>query len=148
MGWLLACSCGCADLTERLLQLSSLGAQPQWVAVTLLAGSVARIEAMCPFALFVLIGVSSAYGKAAADNPAFMMVSGISGAAEMCLAVASGVCVGVFALVVGARAWDELAGGVGVEGAAVALEPCVAAVAAGDGRELWPLGRFLLHSPR
>jgi len=118
------------------------------VAVSLLAGSVARIEAMCPFALFVLIGVSSAYGKAAADNPAFMMVSGISGAAEMCLAVASGVCVGVFALVVGARAWDELAGGVGVEGAAVALEPCVGAVAAGDGRELWPLGRFLLHSPR
>lgn len=64
----------------------------------------------------VLLSVC-AYGKAVADNPAFMMVSGISGAAEMCLAAASG--------------------NVGTEGAAVALEPCAAAVAAGDGRELW-----------
>ena len=48
-----------------------------------------------------------------ADNQPFMLVSGISGQAEMCLAAARGT---------------------------VALQPCGAAVAAGDGRELWQLG--------
>jgi hypothetical protein len=39
----------------------------------------------------VLLSVCGAYGnKAVADNPAFMVVSGISGAAEMCLAAANG----------------------------------------------------------
>jgi hypothetical protein len=52
-----------------------------------------------------------------ADNSAFMMVSGISASSEMCLTVPSGV--------------------VDVIGATLGLEPCAAAVAAGDGRELW-----------
>lgn len=63
----------------------------------------------CSISICVLLSAWSAHGKTVADNPAFMMVSGISGAAEMCLAAANGV----------------------------ALEPCAAAVAAGDGRELW-----------
>jgi len=67
--------------------------------------------------LCILLVAGGAHGKAGADNPAFMMVGGISGPAEMCLAAANG--------------------NVGTEGAAVALEPCAAAVAAGDGRELW-----------
>jgi len=72
----------------------------------------ARVCSLC-----ILLVAGGAHGKAGADNPAFMMVGGISGPAEMCLAAANG--------------------NVGTEGAAVALEPCAAAVAAGDGRELW-----------
>ena len=52
------------------------------------AGSRQRVGAMRAWTC-VLLSVC-AYGKAVADNPAFMMVSGISGAAEMCLAAASG----------------------------------------------------------
>jgi len=70
----------------------------------------------CVPSLCILLVAGVAFGERVADNPAFMMVGGISAAAEMCLAAATGV---------------------GTEVAAVALEPCAAAVAAGDGRELW-----------
>lgn len=70
----------------------------------------------CASSLCILLVAGGALGRTVADNPAFMIVGGISAASEMCLAVASGF---------------------GTEEAAVALEPCAAAAAAGDGRELW-----------
>jgi len=70
--------------------------------------------ARCAFVCLSL-GACATHGQAAADNSAFMMVSGISASEEMCLIAASGSTVGTD----------------------VVLEPCVAAIAAGDGRELW-----------
>jgi len=56
----------------------------------------------------------------AADNSAFMLVAGITSLEERCVAVENGLT--------------------GSNGAALVLEPCTSAVAAGDGRELWSIG--------
>ena len=45
----------------------------------------------CMAFLCILLVAGCAYGKAVADNPSFMMVGGISAAAEMCLAAADGL---------------------------------------------------------
>jgi len=65
----------------------------------------------------VLLCVGRVDAKVSGDNPSFMMVSGITSPAEMCLTVANG--------------------NVEIEGVDVVLESCAAAVAAGDGREIW-----------
>lgn len=55
--------------------------------------------------------------QSSAANPAFMLVGGISAPEEMCLSVEGGRT--------------------DVEAQPIHLEPCAAAVAAGDGREIW-----------
>lgn len=67
------------------------------------------------FFSFSLCLASIVHVAAAADNPTFMMVSGITAAEEMCLTT----------------------GGAAAQGSDLILEPCASAVAAGDGRELW-----------
>ena len=94
--------------------------------------------------MFLVAG--SAYSKTVTDNPAFMMVGGISAAAEMCLAAGNGDIESfMFSWAWLAACRGVVGVGVGTEGAAVALEPCAAAVAAGDGRELWQTYCFLLR---
>lgn len=66
----------------------------------------------CAFAL-----LSLPFGASAADNPTFMLVSGISAPAEMCVSVENGHS--------------------DVDGAALVVESCAQSIAAGDGRELW-----------
>jgi hypothetical protein len=63
--------------------------------------------------LFVLMLVCSCNG----ETPVFMLASGITASEDMCVTVDNGF--------------------VDVDGAEIGLEPCVAAIAAGDGRELW-----------
>jgi len=68
------------------------------------------------FLLACWCGIEVANAKTAA-NPPFMLVSGISAPEEMCVVVENG--------------------SVDVEGAEILIESCAAAIAAGDGRELW-----------
>ena len=91
----------------------------------------------CVPSLCILLVAGVAFGETGADNPAFMMVGGISAAAEMCLAAATGDLDGRKFSWAWLPVFRRVAGGVGTEVAAVALEPCAAAAAAGDGRELW-----------
>ncbi len=86
-------------------------------------------------------GVTNA--KTVAENPSFMMVSGITATEEMCLAVADGacLCIGRVCALVGDPCFRTFPGKVGIEGADVILEPCSVATAAGDGRELWQLSQ-------
>lgn len=65
----------------------------------------------------VLLCIGWTDAKTSGDNPSFMMVSGITSESEMCLTVANG--------------------NVDIEGVDVVLESCAAAIAAGDGREIW-----------
>ena len=48
----------------------------------------------CKACVFFSLWVCVANAKAAADNPTFMMVSGISASEEMCLTAANGTCTG------------------------------------------------------
>lgn len=72
-----------------------------------------------------------------ADSPAFMMASGIAAPSEMCMTVENGAS--HLSAEAGAMFNDACAGDVDAEGTEVVLEPCAAAIAAGDGRELWKL---------
>merc|ERR1719262_1274667 len=74
-------------------------------------------ERMTRLAIACLFLSCGARAGAAGDSPSFMMVSGISASEEMCLTAADG--------------------GIDIAGTDLVLEPCAAAVAAGDGRELW-----------
>lgn len=64
----------------------------------------------------------------AADNPAFMLISGISGPSEMCVSALGGFVAVAVGLPICVCFHEK-----GV----AALEPCAAAVASGEGRELW-----------
>ena len=91
--------------------LSDLPSRLQMFAA--LFGLLLCVDAAADAARFTVKATSSA-----ADAKAtFMIVSGITSGAEMCV-VAEG-------------------GAVDVDGAAALLEPCLEAIAAGDGRELW-----------
>ena len=72
-----------------------------------------------------------------AETSTFMVVSGITAAQEYCLSVENGQFSFLFML----HCMDPCgsAGKTLTEGAAVVLESCVAAIAAGDGRELFTL---------
>ena len=91
----------------------------------------------CASSLCILLVAGGALGRTVADNPAFMIVGGISAASEMCLAVASGDLDRLKFSCAWLSVFLGVVGGFGTEEAAVALEPCAAAAAAGDGRELW-----------
>ena len=86
-------------------------------------------------------GVTDA--RTVAENPSFMMVSGITATEEMCLTVADGtcLCIGRVCALVGDSCFHTFPGKVGIDGADVILEPCSVATAAGDGRELWQLSQ-------
>ena len=91
----------------------------------------------------VLLCACVANARTVAENPSFMMVSGITATEEMCLAVADGACLnkGRVCALVGGPCFRTFLGKVGIEGADVTLEPCSVATAAGDGRELWELSQ-------
>jgi hypothetical protein len=91
----------------------------------------------CASSLCILLVAGGALGRTVADNPAFMIVGGISAASEMCLAVASGDLDRLKFSCAWLSVFLGVVGGFGTEEAAAALEPCAAAAAAGDGRELW-----------
>jgi len=81
---------------------------------------------------------SLSHAVAVSDGPSFMMISGISASEEMCLTAADGRHRADLRLLCLATP-PMHAGNVDIDGADVVLEPCAAAIAAGDGRELWQL---------
>ena len=89
----------------------------------------------------VLLCAHAINARTAAENPSFMLVSGITATEEMCLTVADGacLCIGRVCALVDDPCFCILPGKVGIEGADAILEPCSVATAAGDGRELWQL---------
>ena len=90
----------------------------------------------CSACVFLLLFVCAAHAKATADNPTFMMVSGISASEEMCLTAANGTHIDEAGL--GCLIFEHACCSGGADaGTDVVLEPCAAATAAGDGRELW-----------
>lgn len=68
-------------------------------------------------AFCVLPAIVAAASKSETENPAFMMMSGISSTEDLCFVVENG--------------------NVDIERAEIFLESCGGAIAAGDGRELW-----------
>lgn len=87
----------------------------------------------------VLLCAHATNARAAAENPSFMLVSGMTAPEEMCLTVADGscLCAGRLCVIVGDPCFFSCQG----KGADAILEPCSFATAAGDGRELWPLSQ-------
>ena len=83
----------------------------------------------------VLLCIGYADARTSGDNPSFMMVSGITSESEMCLTVANGAPTVLPCAACGL--FLRCAGNVEIEGVDVVLESCAAAIAAGDGREIW-----------
>ena len=95
-------------------------------------GLLLCVEAAADAAHFTVKATSSA-----ADAKAtFMIISGITSGAEMCV-VAEGGAVDVPASLAERVASRGTIAPGEVDGASALLEPCLEAVAAGDGRELW-----------
>jgi hypothetical protein len=90
------------------------------------------------FPVCLLFWSSLVHGAAVSGGPSFMMISGISASEEMCLTAADGRNHGADLRWL-CQATASMTGSVDVDGADVVLEPCAAAIAAGDGRELWQL---------
>jgi len=91
-----ACSPACLAAVALVLCTRSLSSWAFGVPSLQFAprgqGRQQRIGAMRAWtcSVCVLLSVCGAYSKTVADNPAFMIVGGISGVAEMCLAAANG----------------------------------------------------------
>lgn len=81
-------------------------------------GMASCLHALCWCFLHVSLAMR-APNSPAAGKSAIMIVSGITSHTELCMAVESGLA--------------------SSNGAAIVLEPCESAVAAGDGRELWSI---------
>merc|ERR1719428_1677822 len=79
--------------------------------------SSSQILLLCFLGLWICSSTFALQATSSGTNPAFMLASGISAPEEMCVSVEGGRT--------------------DVDAQPVHLEPCAAAVAAGDGREIW-----------
>ena len=89
---------------------------------------------------FFLVALSAGAGsETVASSSTFMLISGVSAPAEMCLSVEGGVLEYHVALCCSLPT-HAVSGSSDADGTPITLEPCAQAIAAGDGRELWQQG--------
>ena len=102
------------------------------------AGTVRIIMALRT-AFFLVALSAGAASETLASSSSFMLISGVSAPAEMCLSVEGGVLEYHLALCCSLLT-HAVSGSNDADGTPITLEPCAQAIAAGDGRELWQQG--------